>query len=72
MNTVILPWNERLSAELNKKTLTVGNLRILKMRQLQTRPLRTGVWQCFWTPGPWHQLYRASRGSPGTCHFIFL
>jgi len=47
MNTVILPWNERLSAELNKKTLTVGNLRILKMRQLQTRPLRTGVWQCF-------------------------
>jgi len=22
--------------------------------------------------GPWHQLYRASRGSPGICHFSFL
>jgi len=34
-------------------------------------PLR----QCFWTAGPrpgtgpWHQLYRAVRGSPGICHF---
>jgi len=34
--------------------------------------------QCFWTArlrpgtGPWHQLYRAARGSPGICHFIFL
>ena len=22
--------------------------------------------------GPWHQLYRAARGSPGICHFSFL
>ena len=22
--------------------------------------------------GPWHQLYRAGRGSPGICHFSFL
>ena len=22
--------------------------------------------------GPWHQLYRSSRGSPGICHFSFL
>ena len=22
--------------------------------------------------GPWHQLYRATRGSPGICHFSFL
>jgi len=22
--------------------------------------------------GPWHQLYRAARGSPGVCHFTFL
>jgi len=22
--------------------------------------------------GPWHQLYRAARGSPGICHFNFL
>jgi len=28
--------------------------------------------QCFSTAGPWHQLYRAARGSPGFCHFSFL
>ena len=34
--------------------------------------------QCFSTAGPWpgtgpwHQLYRAARGSPGICHFTFL
>ena len=34
--------------------------------------------QCFLTArprpgfGPWHQLYRAARGSPGICHFSFL
>jgi len=22
--------------------------------------------------GPWNQLHRAERGSPGICHFIFL
>jgi len=22
--------------------------------------------------GPWHQLYRAARGSPGICRFSFL
>jgi len=22
--------------------------------------------------GPWHQLYWAARGSPGSCHFSFL
>ena len=22
--------------------------------------------------GPWHQLYRAARGSPGICNFNFL
>jgi len=22
--------------------------------------------------GPWHQLYRAARGSPGICHLIFF
>ena len=37
-----------------------------------------GVDQCFSTAGPrpgtgpWHQLYRAARGSPGICHFSFL
>ena len=36
------------------------------------------VYQCFSTAGPrpgtgpWHQLYRAARGSPGICHFSFL
>jgi len=34
--------------------------------------------QCFSTAGPrhgtvpWHQLYRAAKGSPGICHFSFL
>jgi len=34
--------------------------------------------QCFWTAvpwpgtGPWHQLYRATRGSPRIRHFSFL
>jgi len=28
--------------------------------------------QCFSTARPWHQLYRAARGSPGICHFSFL
>jgi len=34
--------------------------------------------QCFSTAGPragtgpWHQLYRAARGSPGICRFSFL
>jgi len=34
--------------------------------------------QCFSTTGPrpgtgpWHQLYRATRGSPGICHVSFL
>jgi len=33
--------------------------------------------QCFSTEGPWpgagpwHQLYRAARCSPGICHFSF-
>jgi len=37
-----------------------------------------GLGQCFLTAGPrpgsgpWHQLYRAARGSPGICHFSFL
>jgi len=30
------------------------------------------VRQCFSTAGPWHQLYRAARGSSGICHFCFL
>jgi len=34
--------------------------------------------QCFSTAGPrpgtgpWHQLYRAARSSPGICHVSFL
>jgi len=36
------------------------------------------LFQCFSTAGPrpgtgpWYQLYRAARGCPGICHFIFL
>jgi len=41
-------------------------------------PGRKGLQQCFSTvgprpgTGPWHQLYRAARGSSGICHFSFL
>ena len=28
-----------------------------------------GPWPCI---GPWYQLYRAARGSPGIFHFSFL
>ena len=41
---------------------------------LKTHPLG----HCFSTArprpgtGPWHQLYRAARDSPGICHFSFL
>jgi len=28
--------------------------------------------QCFSTAESRHQLYRAARGSPGSCHFSFL
>jgi len=28
--------------------------------------------QYFSTAGPWHQLCRAARGSPGICHFSLL
>jgi len=37
-----------------------------------------GLKQCISTAGPrpgtgpWHQLHRAARGSPGICHFSFL
>jgi len=40
--------------------------------------LGDGLSQCFSTAGPrpgigpWQQLYRAARGSPGICHFNFL
>ena len=42
------------------------------------RPAPYRLHQCFSTAGPrpgtgpWHQLYRAARGSPGICHFNFL
>ena len=43
-----------------------------------TEPKQGRLVQCFSTAGPrpgtgpWHQLYRAARGSPGICHLIFL
>jgi hypothetical protein len=41
-------------------------------------PIGSTLYQCFPTEGPrpgigpWNQLYRAARGSPGICHFSFL
>jgi len=47
---------------------------VLVVSDCQTNTLE----QCFSSAGPrpgtgpWHQLYRASRGSPGICYFSFL
>ena len=43
----------------------------------ETQPL-DALAQCFSTAGPrpgtgpWHELYRTARGSPGICHCSFL
>jgi len=48
------------------------------MRRICGRRFRKPLDQCFSTAGlrpgtgPWHQLYRPARGSPGICHFSFL
>ena len=45
---------------------------------VDVRAVRYFIEQCFSTVGPrpgtepWHQLYRAARGSPGICCFSFL
>ena len=45
---------------------------------LSIKLLTDDLRQCFSTAGPrpgtgpWHQLHRAARGSPGICHFNFL
>jgi len=49
----------------------------VRVKMSGTMPL-IPLYQCFSTAGPrpgtgpWHQLYRAARGSPGICHFSFL
>ena len=46
--------------------------------KVHSRTGHGGLEQCFSPAGPrpctepWHQLYRAARGSPGICHFSFL
>jgi len=56
---------------------------VLRPRCIETERARTQLpiytlYQCFSTAGPrpgtgpWHQLFRAARGSPGSCHFSFL
>ena len=32
----------------------------------------SSLYQCLSTAGPWHQSYRAARGSLGICNFSFL
>ena len=45
---------------------------------VETQKTTNHLEQCFSTAGPrpgtgpWHQLFRAARGSPGICHFSFL
>jgi len=61
---------------------TSAILRARKRKLLRTLVIRLHmggpIGQCFSTAGPrpgvgpWHQLYRAARGSPGICNFSFL
>jgi hypothetical protein len=49
-----------------------------KSQTLITGTTKDLLEQCFSTPGQrhgtgtWHQLYRAARGSPGSCHFSLI
>jgi hypothetical protein len=42
---------------------------ILTLSILKPQTSTAGPWP---GTGPWHQLYRAARRSPGICHFMFL
>jgi hypothetical protein len=50
----------------------------LKAFVVEKQKPRDSLAQCFSTavprPGifPWHQIYRAAKGSPGICYFNFL
>jgi len=50
----------------------------MKLNLIFARLCRVCLYQCFSTAGPrpgtgpWHQLYRAARGSLGICHFRFI
>jgi len=39
-----------------------------KIKLSHYRPGQVPLGRCFSTAGPWHQLYRPARGSPGICH----
>ena len=63
----------------NAVSIQVTALVTDKWNGVQSRSIGLGkLRQCFSTAGlrpgtgPWHQLYRAARGSPGICHFSFL
>ena len=55
-----------------------GPTAVIRCTGLPTACLLSALTQCFSTAGPrtgtgpWHQLYRAARSSPGICHFSFL
>ena len=50
----------------------LGSLSIHPMSVIPNYFSELALYQCFSTAGPWHQLYRATRGSVGICHFSFL
>ena len=67
-----------LSTSVLGRRLQVNYHRKNSLLTSEDQLVRRGLGQCFSSAGPrpgtgpWHQLYRAARGSPGICHFSFL
>jgi hypothetical protein len=71
----------RADKKINKKYILKFNKRLKEMVGRDSSvgiAIHCGLDQCFSTAGPrpgtgpWHQLYRVARDSPGICHFSFL
>ena len=79
--TLVIPVSCKVKSNINVPYIVIiaGFLAYEKTLDEVRRKLLFGtVKQCFSTAGPrpgtgpWHQLYRAARDSPGIGHFSFL
>ena len=81
------PWSRRDGCTLRKHSFCIPRPNVpwsLRAQWnivsfiLQKVLLQSDLWQCFSTAGPrpgtgpWHQLYRAARGSPGILVFLAI
>ena len=73
---VFFPEAMRKTTKNSVKIMHPNDIRSWYLRDVTQKACTSD--QCFSTAGPrpdtgpWHQLYRAARGSPGICHFSFL